>query len=263
MELTVGIMLILLGIMMPYFLNVENMNIYTDLQMACSGEPQNIMFAAYKLVLLNGIRGFPHYLGVFLIVESVCLKRKGKEIRFIKTLMACSLIPLVYCIIEKIYLIRYDFGIPAILVITLLIILEKIDFNMINVGKKTLLVGMTFMTFQWLDVMPSLSGHAFGRGETSNDIKNIATLLGGDLLLQNTALLFFILFLFSDLLLFKLILDENNLRTVSQENQRNQENLMASNMRVMENRTYIELNHLVHDLKSPLTSMQADRKSVV
>ena len=28
-------------------------------------------------------------------------------------------------------------------------------------------------------------------------------------------------------------------------------------MRILENRTYMELNHLVHDLKSPLTSMQA------
>ncbi|MBQ8801715.1 MAG: HAMP domain-containing histidine kinase, partial [Clostridium sp.] len=32
--------------------------------------------------------------------------------------------------------------------------------------------------------------------------------------------------------------------------------LMENQLRVLENRTYMELNHLVHDLKSPLTSMQ-------
>ena len=31
---------------------------------------------------------------------------------------------------------------------------------------------------------------------------------------------------------------------------------MENQLRVLENRTYMELNHLVHDLKSPLTSMQ-------
>ena len=68
---------------------------------------------------------------------------------------------------------------------------------------------------------------------------------------------FFLLFLFSDILIFKLILDENNLRTISEENRKNQEILMEKNIQILENRTYLELIHLVHDLKSPLTSVQA------
>lgn len=243
---------------MPSIVSTNSMKIYLDLQKALdTGEMHYVIIAAFKLVLLNGIRGLPHYLGAFFVGESVSVRFKGKEVRFMKTIMVCSVIPFVYIIIEKIYHIRYDFGIPAMLVIILLIILQKVDFNMINIWKKTFLVGLTVLTFQWLDVLPLLSGLAFGRGETSNDIKNFAILLDGQSFLQNSALVFFSLFLFTDILLFKLILDENNLRLVSEENRRNQEILMESNMRVLENRTYMELRHLVHDLKSPLTSIQA------
>lgn len=257
-EMTIGTLLVLFGIVMPSFLHVGNMGIYRDLQQALgTGEKLYVILAASKLVLLNGIRSFPHYLGAFFIGEAVSLWHREREIRFMKTLMVCAVIPLVYIIIEKIYHIRYDFGIPAVLVITLLVFLGKINFNRVSIIKKSLMVAMMIMAFQWLDIMPSLSGHAFGRGETSNDIKNAATLLGGDFFLQYTALLFFFLLFLNSILLFKLILDENNLRIMSQENRRSQQILMESEMRVMENRTYMEVQHLVHDLKSPLTSVQA------
>lgn len=257
-EMTVGVLLVLLGIVMPSFFHVGNMRIYYDLQQALvTGEKLYVMLAAFKLVLLNGIRSFPHYLGAFFIAEAVALWHKGKEIRLMKALVVSGVIPLVYIIIEEVYQIRYDFGMPAVLVITLLLILEKIDFNMVNIIKKSLMVAMMVMAFQWLDVMPSLTGHAFGRGETSNDIKNAAALLGGDFILQYMGLLFFILFFFNSILLCKLILDENNLRLMSEENSRSQQILMETQMSVMENRTYTELQHLVHDLKSPLTSIQA------
>ncbi|MDR7870232.1 MAG: HAMP domain-containing sensor histidine kinase [Tissierellaceae bacterium] len=257
-ELVIGIILVLLGILMPSFFNVENLGIYDDLQKSLDlWECQYVTIAAFKLVLLNGIRCFPHYLGAFIIGDSISIYRSDKEIKLAKTLTICSLIPMVYLVIERIYHIKYDFGIPALLVITLLVILEKINFSMISFSKKILMVTTTVITFQWLDVMPYLSGYALGRGETSNDIKSFAILLEGELFLQYLSLAFFILFLFTTILLFKLIMDENNLRLLSGENRRNQRILMESNMRVMENRTYMELNHLVHDLKSPLTSVQA------
>jgi len=257
-QITLGIILIFMGILMPKILNTENMKIYIDLNHALeTGKAQYVIVAAFKLVLLNGVRGLPHYLGVFILSESFSVKLNGKKIRFVKTIMVCGLIPLVYLMIDVIYHIHYDFGIPAILVIILLLGLEKIDFNMINIYKKALLFGMTVLTFQWLDVLPSLSGLAFGRGETSYDIKSVALLLGEYSFLETSCSLFFLLFLFSDILIFKMIFDENNIRTISEENRRNQEMLMQKNIQILENRTYMELRNLVHDLKSPLTSVQA------
>lgn len=257
-KMAAGVMLVLLGIVIPSFLHVGNMRIYPDLLKALkTGEKLYIILAASKLVLLNGIRSFPHYLGAFFLGEAVSLWHNGKEIKLMKTLIVCCLIPLVYVIIEKIYYIRYDFGMPAVLIITFLVILERIDFNMINIIKKSLMVAMMIVAFQWLDVMPSLSGHFFGRGETSNDIKNAAILVGGNAPLQYISLFFFLFLFFNAILLCKLILDENNIMIMSQEKRRSQQILMETRMREVENRTYMELRQLVHDLKSPLTSVQA------
>lgn len=257
-EMTVGILLVVLGIIMPSFLHIGNFGIYPTLHLAlATGEKLYVVLAAFKLVVLNGIRSFPHYLGAFLIGESVHIWYMEKEIKFMKTLVICGVIPLVYLIIECFYHIRYDFGIPAVLVIAMLVILGKIDFNLVNISKKSLMVAMMIMAFQWLDIIPALSGYAFGRGETSNDIKMAALLLESDDFLQFTALLFFCLLLLNAVLLCKLILDENNLKAMEEEKHHNQQVLMETQMRVLESRTYMELQHLVHDLKSPLTTVQA------
>ena len=58
-------------------------------------------------------------------------------------------------------------------------------------------------------------------------------------------------------LLLLLVVDENNIRRISEQKELNEHMLMETRMRILENRTYMELRHLVHDLKSPLTSMQA------
>ncbi len=67
----------------------------------------------------------------------------------------------------------------------------------------------------------------------------------------------FALFLFMSVLLLLLVVDENNIRRISEQKELNEHMLMETRMRILENRTYMELRHLVHDLKSPLTSMQA------
>ena len=60
-----------------------------------------------------------------------------------------------------------------------------------------------------------------------------------------------------NMLLLLLVVDENNIRRISEQKELNEHMLMETRMRILENRTYMELRHLVHDLKSPLTSMQA------
>lgn len=257
-ELIIGGVLVALGIAMPAILDISGFRIYPTLFKALeTGETYYVLLAAFKLVMLNSIRSFPHYLGAFFLGEGIRIRRGDKEIKLVKSLVICGVIPIIYVIIELIYHIHYDFGIPAILLITMLLILGKINFDMVNIVKKSLMVAMMMMAFQWLDVIPSLSGYAFGRGETSNDIKAAAQLLGSDFALQTTSLLFFAMYFMTAILLFMLILNENNIMLISEENRRNQQILMETQMRVLENRTYMELQHLVHDLKSPLTTVQA------
>lgn len=257
-KLAVGLLMVLLGIAMPLMFNVRNFGVRDTLMRAITEQERlYVLFAALKLVLLNSLRGFPHYLGAFLIAESIEVTFNGRENKLFKAAVVCVIIPPVYLIIERLHGIRYDFGVPALVLITLLTFLGKADYNFVSPVKKSLMVVMLITAFQFLDVMPSLAGLPFGRGETSMDVKLISRFLESDGFLDVSAVFFFLLLLFVGVLLFMLIRDENHLRAVSEQKEQNERMLMETRMRVLENRTYMELQHLVHDLKSPLTSAQA------
>ena len=135
--------------------------------------------------------------------------------------------------------------------------LAKIDFSFVGLMKKGLMVAFFITALQFLDMMPLLWNFPFGRGESSYDIKLVSKFLQADSFLQAMATIFFALFLFMSVLLLLLVVDENNIRRISEQKELNEHMLMETRMRILENRTYMELRHLVHDLKSPLTSMQA------
>lgn len=252
-----GIGLVTLGLMMPAFLGVQNVRLYDTLYLAVRNEQEiYVLLAALELVSLNAVRAFPHYLGVFFLVESFSgLKMRYKPVASI--VVVCCTIPGVYAIIERVYHIRYDFGIPAVSMIIVLIILGKIDFSFINLPKKALMVGLLITSLQFLDMMPSLWPFPFGRGESAYDIKLVSKFLNADIFLQGMSTVCFAVLFFTAVLLMMLIIDENNIHKISEQKEKNEQMLMETRMRNLENRNYMELRHLVHDLKSPLTSMQA------
>lgn len=83
-----GCILAALGILGPTLIAEQRLGIYDDLTMAmmyeCSGA---LISAALKLVCMNVVRMIPHYLGAFLINESVHIylfgKRRFPELRYI------------------------------------------------------------------------------------------------------------------------------------------------------------------------------------
>ena len=88
----------------------------------------------------------------------------------------------------------------------------------------------------------------------SKDIKLIAEFLEMEPEMNGTVAIFFALLMFMGILLFLLIRDENNLKAMNELKAQNERMIMDTRLRVLENRTYLEMRHLVHDLKSPLTS---------
>ena len=75
-----GCILAALGILGPTLIAEQRLGIYDDLTMAmmyeCSGA---LISAALKLVCMNVVRMIPHYLGAFLINESVHIYLFGKR----------------------------------------------------------------------------------------------------------------------------------------------------------------------------------------
>lgn len=175
--ITWGIVLILIGIIAPDIINVQNFGIYGLLSNSIRNNDKSaLIIAAFRLVILNSIRGLPHYLGTFLIAESIDISMKKKKVPHVKGAVAVIIIPLVYALINQIHDIRYDLGIPAFIIIFSIVLLEKLNFSTVNIFKKSAIIILLLMGVQWMDIIPELSRFKFGRGETSQDIKNIAKL---------------------------------------------------------------------------------------
>lgn len=254
----IGGALVLLGVLMPLLADVQGFAIYDSLSLALGQQEKiYVLLAAVKLVALNSLRSFPHYLGAFFLGESLDIRYRGRRLKAIRTVVVCVLIPLVYLLIGLLYDIHYDFGAPAILIMAMLVMVDKADFSMINLSKKALMLVLLITAVQFLDVMPALEQLPFGRGETSHDIKTAAHLLGADEFLQMFASMLFGLMLLSAVLLSKLIMDENNLRLLGELKEQNARMRSEQRMQALEERTQRELRHLVHDLKTPLTAAQA------
>lgn len=253
-----GLILVILGICMPWFLTINTLGIPQQAYYSiATNDKLALWMAAIKLAALNSVRAFPHFLGAFIISESIEVDSSYKMTNWLKSSVVCLIIPPVYYIIGKLHHIRYDLGIPAFSVIFLLILIGKQDYNYVSLWKKNMLIMVFLSALQFLDIMPSLGRLPIGRGEMSKDIKLVAQFLEMESELDTTALVFFFLLLFMGLLLFLLIRDENNLKAMNELKEQHERMVMDTRLRVLENRTYLELSHLVHDLKSPLTSAQA------
>lgn len=255
--LMVGLSLQMFGIMVPMFLTIEDFRIYDILTFAIREEQEiYVLLAALRLVILNTCRAVPHYLGTFFLAESIHNVKFGRW-PVISMVVICVMIPGTYAIFDWLYGIHLDFGIPSLSMISTLLIFLKIRFDFVNVIKKVLMLILLNASIQFFNIMPALNGLPFGRGEGSYDIKLVASFLQVDHLLQTTATVCCLMLLFVAVLLLMLIIDENNIKRIGELREKSEQELMQAQMRILESRTYKELNHLVHDLKSPLTSMQA------
>ena len=254
--LCIALVLLTLGILAPAFLTVENFRVYETLGEAMLlWERIYVLLAGLQLVCLNTARASPHYLGAFFLAEAINDSNE-KHWSPLSMMATCITIPGVYFIIEQLYGIHYDLGIPAVSMIVTILIVSRIRFDFVNITKKVLMMTMMIVSIQFLDIMPGLRGLPIGRGESSYDIKLAAALLDAEVFLQGMASVCCVLFLALFILLVVLIHDENNIKRISEQKEQSERALMENQMRTLENRTYMELNHLVHDLKSPLTSMQ-------
>ena len=123
--LAAGLIMLAVGIAAPSFLTVERVGIYQTLETALQQEEKiYVLLAALKLVGLNTVRAVPHYLGAFFLAEAINDWRiKGRSV--LSILVVCATVPGVYLVIENWYGIHYDFGVPALSMLAMMLIFSK------------------------------------------------------------------------------------------------------------------------------------------
>jgi len=252
-----GIVLVAIGILLPSIITEEDFGIYlTAIKALKINDSGMLLKSAAKLVILNSMRAIPHYLGALIISESLTITHKDNKKYFIKGMLSFVIVLLVYHFIYKIYGIKYDFGFPSIIVIICITYLEKQNLFSVNLIKKILFISLFLLGVQWLDIIPNLSILGFGRGEISRDIKNIAILLDYGELINFFSITFFLIFIFNAIILMKLANEEHKLKLATLKKEKVEQSLMKTRMKALELRTFSEIQNLVHDLKTPLTTIQ-------
>ena len=257
-KFNLGVILVFLGILMPLIIDIYTFDIQKMIEFSVRNDDKiHFIFAAILLVFLNSIRAFPHYIGAFFISESVKFKNENSVSKFSKSIIISIIIPVVYFIIKILYkYINYHFGFPAITIIILLILIGSREYNYISEWKKVCLIIFLITALQFLDITPVLDVLPFGQGDSSREIKLISTFFQIEGELNIISVSFFLLFMLFSFLLFLLIKEENRLKVLDVLKA---ENLMLENeakIKDVENRAFLEIKSLVHDLKSPLTSAQ-------
>lgn len=252
-----GCILAALGVLGPVLISERGMGIYNTLHTGMLDDNSTLLlWAALKLVAMNTLRAVPHYLGAFLINESVYVCLKGKKQFLINVVFTFFLIFFIYDIIYRIYGIRYDLGIPALLIIAFVLLLSYMDLFSVTILNKVVLVASLLTSVQWLDVIPLLSQYGFGGGEISMDVKIAAGIMREDKLLTLFACCMFSAFLYASVIQVELLIKEHRLRISDEKARQMEKDLYNTQIEALRLRNSSEVQNLVHDLKSPLTTIQ-------
>ena len=255
--LLIGAGLIISSFFMPLLFTVDNFQVRNFLYQALEhGERLDLIDAALRLVALNAVRALPHYCGAFLVADALEFRWRERDAWYFNAGLILLLLYATYRSIDILHGIYYDFGLPAAAAAFFIILFDKLDYKYIAMGKKTAFVAMELIAWQFLDIMPAAAFYPGGRGENSDYNQQAGRQRDGGHARETQGVLGILLLAGSAGLLFILLRDENSLREMDALREQNAAIRAKARMNEMRSRTYQEIQHLVHDLKSPLTVVQ-------
>jgi len=214
------------------------------------------MIATIKLVALNCLRTSPAYLGSFMICEAVHIFLEGKEYSRYKGLMSIPLLNIIYFFIKHTSGVEYYFGTPALMVTLVFTVLIGREWFPSSIFSQISVIAIAIFTTQSLTVHPRLNSWGFGQGEIAYDIKLISDIMGYDHALGFFSLFLFCTFAFIAMMMGLLVKDEYKIKQAYKEREHILRQLSDSKIKNLELRTYEEIQNIVHDLKTPLATIQ-------
>ncbi|BAS26300.1 sensor histidine kinase [Limnochorda pilosa] len=218
-----------------------------------------LLLAAGALVVLNTVRAVPIYLGAFLTAEAVKTSAHGQARRWLSWLAPLAVIPTAYVLVQWIHGVHYDFGGPAIAGVLAAALVHHMAEATHGRFMRGAILTVFLLGLQWLDVVPALTRHGFGNGELSIEIKLAAGFLQSERLFNLWGLAGFDVFTAIAVLMAKFMVDYRKHLAVIVARQQEELQVARAEARAREeaerNRALVEVQALVHDLKTPLATV--------
>ncbi|MDP0493957.1 MAG: HAMP domain-containing sensor histidine kinase [Fusobacterium sp. JB021] len=239
-ELRKAIFIFLLGLLFPIIFKHENLKIYDSIIYGLdSWDKEYILIAMFKLVFLNTVRSYPVYLSMIMLFDAIIIKKREKKIIYRKMILIALIIPVTYIMINMFYNIYLPFGKTSILGLVWFFYYVRLDFQNVNPIEKYSVFLFFIIGLQWLDVSPYLN--FLGVGEITLFLNQAIEFMGAQRISIILCMSFFLFFiLVSILLVYFFKWQEENINRQKSE---------------IENRYLKEIQHVVHDLKTPLFSI--------
>lgn len=250
-----GVVFIFVGLMAPWLIKAKYLGILPLANVSIdTNSIESLLAASALLVLLNTIRALPIYIGVLLLVEGFGILKATQL--WLCRLAIILLVPFIYQAVYLLHGVGYDFGIPALTMTLVIMVVSRMQNMARKIYHKLTVVALLLFGVEWLDIVPILTPYGFGRGVLSAHIKQIADLNNAVTILNVGGIAVFVIIVFNAFILARLLsLYTIEIKAVEQalevEHLNNKMNLQA-----IENRSLREMQSLVHDLKTPLTSIQ-------
>lgn len=254
LEIWIGIGILLFSLILPKLLYSKMYGVLDIINESISNQDSGLLLlASAELVLSNTIRHVPIYAGVFIMAEGLYSIFKIKQLGFIVSLIA---IPIIYKCISIIYNISFVFGGPDYLTVLTILILHLVTVRIKPIFIKIIIISLFLFGLDWLDIVPLLSDYGFGKGELAISIKAITDLLQANYLMNFVGLTFSITIISAALILANVVVNYYHRLLLAEESQIKEEKLRRFQMEAIKSRYFREIKHLVHDLKTPLVTIQ-------
>lgn len=251
-----GISLLCTGLLMPLLVDQADFGVLQSISYATDVQDSGrLLAAALRLVTLNTVRAVPIYFGAFLIGEAAWSSGVGMQ-RLLGYALPIGVIPLIYWGIQHAYGIAYDLGVPAFLGICSLMLLHRVTLHTHSARNRSILLLLLLHAFQWLDMAPILTHLGFGRGELSLFTKTAAEFLGAADVLNLWSLTLAGFLSLVAVLTGKFMVDANEHLALLEQARKQELAVERDRLGQLEARTTRETQSLVHDLKTPLTTIE-------
>lgn len=252
-----GIALLLAGVAAGAGLRIADLRILELIHQVIARQDSGLLLiAAVAVTGLNTLRVLPLYLGAFILMEQTVPAQGPWTQRFLGYLIPVLLVPGTYLIIRAMVDTSYDLGVPTVLSLIGVIIVHALSRYRQSLFLKTATFGMFSFGWQWLGMAPALTDYGFGRGDLSIDVKNAAEFLGHQALLQQWSLLSCAVFVGIAVTMAMFMVDYRNHMELVRRHQEKELEMRQAALRNLEARSRAEMQQLVHDLKTPLMTVQ-------
>ncbi len=246
-KIVLGFIFIVAGLLLPRIIQPQIAILVGDLQRSIiTSDVGLLLLATNKLVFFNTLRHSPVIIGTFLFGEGLSSKFKLNRLVFLLTL---ALIPLVFRAISFIYDIQFLFTRSSLITVLVILVLYFLTHRIRTITIKTIIIFLFLFGFDWLETVPLLGRYGFGGGDVASTVRIVSGFINADYIMNYVGLTISLMLITNAAILTRVVVDYYNKMSLMDK-------LRKIEFEALRSRSFQEIKHLVHDLKTPLVTIQ-------